>query len=151
MDFLLSVGSPLILGQDIISTNIRDRIPALSLVLAFAVFLLPKKFSYHDSPALVTSPTTQIRAPWYFKLKEIDFLGAFLLLCASILLITALIEVSTVFTWHSAVVICLLTVSGVMWILFGGWESFLGSRKSITEPMFPRALLHNRIWIGIAL
>ncbi|PQE29886.1 major facilitator superfamily transporter protein [Rutstroemia sp. NJR-2017a WRK4] len=127
------------------------QIPALSLVLAFIIFLLPQQFPYHGSPALVVSPTAQVRAPWYSKLKEIDFIGALLLLCASILLITDLLEVSTVFTWHSAVIICLLTVSGVMWILFGGWESFLGSRNSITEPMFPRALLHNRIWIGIAL
>ncbi|CCD35039.1 hypothetical protein BofuT4_uP083610.1 [Botrytis cinerea T4] len=48
------------------------------------------------------SSTSPASVPWQPLLKRVDFVGAFLLLSASVLVITALLEVSTVFTWSSA-------------------------------------------------
>ncbi|PQE22686.1 major facilitator superfamily transporter protein [Rutstroemia sp. NJR-2017a BVV2] len=92
-----SLGGPL-LGGIIDNTSTWRwifffQIPVVSLVLTFVIFLLPEKFSYHGSPALVAPPIVQVP-------QEIDFLGAFLLLCASIHLITVLLEVSTKFGCH---------------------------------------------------
>ncbi|KAF7880499.1 uncharacterized protein EAF02_007345 [Botrytis sinoallii] len=116
-----------------------------TIILGLVIFLLPGKFPYHGSSA--SSATT----PWQSLLKRVDFVGAFLLLSASVLVITALLEVSTVFTWSSATTVCLLTISGLIWIGFIVWEWFVGSSKDIQEPMFPRVLLENRTWMGIAL
>ncbi|KAF7940150.1 uncharacterized protein EAE98_000277 [Botrytis deweyae] len=116
-----------------------------TIILGLVIFLLPGKFPYHGSSA------SSANVPWQSLLKRVDFVGAFLLLSASVLVITALLEVSTVFTWSSAATVCLLTISGLIWVGFIVWEWFVGSSKDIQEPMFPRVLLENRTWMGIAL
>ncbi|EDN96242.1 hypothetical protein SS1G_01167 [Sclerotinia sclerotiorum 1980 UF-70] len=116
-----------------------------AIILGLIVFLLPGKFPYHGSS------TPSVPIPWQSLLKRVDFTGAFLLLSAPALLVTVLLEVSTVFKWSSAATICLLTISGLFWVGFAIWEWFLGSSKGVQEPMFPRVLLDNRMWMGIAL
>ncbi|CAD6447186.1 51fddffd-06bf-42b5-aef0-8fd831e80ff1 [Sclerotinia trifoliorum] len=116
-----------------------------AIVLVLIVFLLPRKFPYHGSS------TPPINVHWRSFLKRVDFMGALLLLSASVLLITALLEVPTVFSWSSAAMICLLTISVFLWIGFVVWEWFVGSSKGVQELMFPQVLLDNRIWMGVAL
>ncbi|KAM3151144.1 hypothetical protein ABEW05_008521 [Botrytis cinerea] len=67
-----------------------------TIILGLFIFLLPGKFPYHGSSTSLAS------VPWQPLLKKVDFVGAFLLLSASVLVITALLEVSTIFTWSSA-------------------------------------------------
>ncbi|TGO07777.1 hypothetical protein BTUL_0247g00050 [Botrytis tulipae] len=66
-----------------------------TIIFGLVIFLLPGKFPYHGSS------TSSATLPWQSLLKRVDFVGAFLLLSASVLLVTALLKVSTVFTWSS--------------------------------------------------
>jgi hypothetical protein len=58
----------------------------------------------HDSP--------------FASVKSLDLLGAFCLLGASLLLVTALLEAGVTFSWKSAPTISLFTLSGILWIAF---------------------------------
>lgn len=83
-------------------------------------------------------------------LSELDIIGAILLLSGTFLLILALFEASTRFSWSSSVTIGLLVGSGVSWICFFIWERYI--TLSITrkqQPVFPWRFLSNRTWMGI--
>lgn len=60
------------------------------------------------------------------SLKQVDWLGAILLVAASTLLVFALQEAgSTAFSWNSGVIVSTLTVSGLCWIGFFAWITWL--------------------------
>lgn len=65
-----------------------------------------------------------------------DFLGAFLLLAASILLVTALEEAGTHFAWRSAFTMVLLIFSMFFWIAFLAWERKVTRAAGVREPVF---------------
>ncbi|GAM40347.1 efflux pump antibiotic resistance protein [Talaromyces pinophilus] len=73
-------------------------------------------------------------------LSELDIRGA-LLLSGTFLLIIALFEASTRFSWSSSVTIGLLVGSGVSWICFFIWERYITlSSTSKQQPVFSVAL-----------
>jgi predicted membrane channel-forming protein YqfA (hemolysin III family) len=81
-------------------------------------------------------------------MRTIDYLGGFLLLTASTLLVFALQEAGSVaFAWDSAAIIVALTIAGVSWIGFFArlwWlESFQKSTSPI-RPIVPLRVLFNR-------
>jgi Na+/melibiose symporter-like transporter len=84
-------------------------------------------------------------------LKKIDFVGAILLLAASFLLVTGLLEASTEFHWSSAVIITLIVLSAILWVSFILWEWLLGKRRSKQEEMFPWRFVKNRPWMAMLL
>ena len=60
------------------------------------------------------------------SIQQVDWVGAILLLVASILLVFALQEGgSTAYSWNSATIISTLTISGGCWIGFFAWISWL--------------------------
>lgn len=83
------------------------------------------------------------------SLSRIDILGAFLLLAASILLVFALEEGGTRYTWSSAMVVATITLAIFSWIAFVGWEYFVDRFTSLLEPIFPLRLLQDRILVGM--
>jgi hypothetical protein len=68
-----------------------------------------------------------------------------------LLLVTALLEASTAYSWSSALTISLLTISGVLWISFVIWEWFATKDTWPIEPVFPFRFFPNRYWMGMLL
>ena len=83
--------------------------------------------------------------------KRIDFLGAFLVLAASILFVSALEEGGTEYPWKSVVVLSLLCLSVVLWILFFFWQKVASGRGDANEPILPWRLLTDRFTMGFLL
>ncbi|OBS24590.1 hypothetical protein FPOA_05132 [Fusarium poae] len=91
-----------------------------------------------------------------FKLKRsnwarIDYLGIFLLLSASVLLVFSLEEGGTRYPWDSAVVISTLVIAVVLFIGFGFWEVHVENSPSKQEPVFPPSICNDRICSAMLL
>ncbi|KAI1455383.1 putative efflux pump antibiotic resistance protein [Annulohypoxylon moriforme] len=84
------------------------------------------------------------------NLGRLDFLGATLLLAASMLLVTALLEASIRFGWNAGGTIALLVLSGCCWIGFLVWERFVTKRQR-PEPIFPWTFFSNLTFLGMLL
>lgn len=82
--------------------------------------------------------------------RELDLLGAILLLSASLLLITVLNETNLSFEWASGTAIGLLVAGGVSWMAFFAWEWVIDGRPGY-HPIFPKRLLFNRAWMGMLM
>lgn len=82
-------------------------------------------------------------------LSRIDTLGVIFLLTASVLLVFALEEAGQRYPWSSAVIVSTITLSGICWIAFVGWEYFIEKSRSPQEPIFPMRLLKDRVLVGM--
>jgi predicted membrane channel-forming protein YqfA (hemolysin III family) len=82
---------------------------------------------------------------------RVDYLGIFLLLSASVLLVFALEEGGTRYPWKSAVVISTLVIAIVFFIGFGFWEVHVERSSSKQEPVFPPSICNDRICIAMLL
>ena len=82
---------------------------------------------------------------------RLDLVGSVLLLGATLLLVTVLLEANNEFEWNSAVAIALLVVSGVMWVAFFVNERIVTGDSWRTEPVFPWRFLFNREWMGVLM
>lgn len=83
--------------------------------------------------------------------KKLDALGGFLLLSASLLLVTVLNETNIEFDWSSGTAIGLLALSGTLWIAFFGWEWYIPDYMPDIEPMFPKRFVYNKAWMAMLL
>lgn len=83
--------------------------------------------------------------------RKIDFLGAILLLSASLLFVSAMEEGGTEYAWKSSVVLSLLCLSVVLWILFFVWQKTADRRQDTHEPVLPWRLLQDRFTMGFLL
>lgn len=110
---------------------------------------VPSNFPYQNDSQYV--PQTMKQKFAMKSISKIDLTGAFLLLGASLLLVTVLLGADTQFSWHSTTAISLLTISGVFWILFVLNEYAITNDKKIIEPMFPWRFVANRKWMGVLL
>lgn len=80
-----------------------------------------------------------------------DFLGAAMLLTATLLFVAALEEAGAKYPWKSAYVISLLTLSGILWLLFLVWERKVTLTATTQEPVFPWRFVQSRVWVGMLL
>ena len=80
-------------------------------------------------------------------LSSIDFLGAFLLLAFSILLVFALVEAGTrAYSWGSAAIIVSLVLSGLSLVAFVAWQEILTRRPTWpVEGIFPLEVVKMRV------
>lgn len=76
---------------------------------------------------------------------RIDIFGMILLLTSSVLLVFALEEAGTRYSWDSPVVISTLVLAGVSGVTLFVWEVFVDEATSSQEPVFPPSLLKNRL------
>ncbi|CAG8890497.1 unnamed protein product [Penicillium egyptiacum] len=83
--------------------------------------------------------------------KRLDVLGAFMLIGASLLLVTVLNETYLQFEWSSGTVISLLVLSGALWVAFFAWEWYMPDYMPGLEPIFPKHFFYNRAWMGMLL
>ncbi|RFN45608.1 hypothetical protein FIE12Z_10162 [Fusarium flagelliforme] len=82
---------------------------------------------------------------------RIDYLGIVLLLAASVLLVFALEEGGTRYSWNSAVIISTLIIAIVCFIAFGFWEVHVEHSSSKQEPVFPPSICKDRICSAMLL
>ncbi|KAF2229265.1 MFS general substrate transporter [Viridothelium virens] len=82
---------------------------------------------------------------------RVDFIGAFLLLSASVLLVFVLEEAGARFAWDSAAMISSLVCACICWILFPLWEHYVDRPQSTQEPVFLIRLLKDRMISGMML
>lgn len=76
---------------------------------------------------------------------RVDVLGILFLLAASVLLVFALEEGGTRYSWSSAVVISSLVLAVALFIAFGFWEAHVEMSPSKQEPVFPPSICKDRI------
>lgn len=107
---------------------------------------MPTNFPYQGRP-LYVAPTFRQKIS-KISLARLDISGAFLLLGATLLLVTVLLEAPNEFSWHSKTAILLFVLSGMLGLLFLLNEGVVTSDDWRPEPIFPWRFLFNRAWIG---
>ncbi|KAJ5936323.1 major facilitator superfamily domain-containing protein [Penicillium verhagenii] len=91
-------------------------IPPGALAVLMLLVGLPSSFG------TVTPQPLSSLLPSLTLFKKLDALGGFLLVSASLLLVTVLNETTIEFDWSSRTAIGLLALSGTLWIAFFLWE-----------------------------
>lgn len=107
---------------------------------------VPANFPYQGQPFYVAPGVRQKTSK--LSLARLDLSGAFLLLGATLLLVTVLLEAPNAFSWHSKTAIVLFVLSGVLGCLFLLNERVITGDNWRPEPVFPWRFLFNRAWIG---
>ncbi|KAM0803962.1 drug resistance transporter EmrB/QacA subfamily [Usnea florida] len=121
-------------------------VPPGFVVLVMIFLALPAGFPYRSEKSAKILQSFNMAG-----VRSIDFLGAFLVLAASILFVSALEEGGTEYQWKSSVVLSLLCLSVVLWILFFLWQKVLSGRGEAREPILPWRLLTDRFTLGYLL
>lgn len=124
-------------------------VPAGTVAIIVLIISIPAHFPYHGQPSTEKRKIGKVFSRE--TMKRLDILGAALLLVAILLLVTALEEAGIRFPWKSPFVIILLTVSGLLWIVFLAWERRLTRAASVQEPVFPWRFVQSRVWVGMLL
>ncbi|KAJ5578744.1 MFS general substrate transporter [Penicillium hispanicum] len=111
------------------------------------LLLLPNGFPHHN----LRRKSSSFRESFQKAFRRIDILGSFLLVAATVLLVTGLDEADEQFAWRSGFTIAVLTISGVLWILFVVWERWVTLNTGTREPVFPWRFFQNRVWMAMLL
>lgn len=118
--------------------------PLCALAILIIMVAMPKHFGLDQH-----TPSFRTRAS-YRSFANLDFVGSFLMIAGSFLIVTVLNEANLAFSWSSRASIALLVLTGVCWIAFFVWESYLSGVPG-ADPIFPRRWLCDRPWMGILL
>lgn len=119
--------------------------PGGALAIALLAFSIPFSFPYGSSNNFFHSIVSG--KAW----RRVDFVGAFLSLAASVLIIFALEQGGVVYPWDSAAIVTTLVLSGILWLGFITWERQLSKGNGVCEPIFPWRLVHDRFVMGLLL
>jgi hypothetical protein len=95
----------------------------------------------------------QMKFPERKPLKELDIVGSFLLITASVLVVFGFQEsgVHPKF-WGTALFIAPVVTGAVCWFLLGGWEVAIQLYKQDSvSPLFPKSLLKRRVYVAGAI
>ncbi|KAF1974063.1 MFS general substrate transporter [Bimuria novae-zelandiae CBS 107.79] len=123
-------------------------VPAAFPAVVIVFFAVPRGFPYHDNPTSLKELMSKA------TLQRVDFLGSALLLLATLSLVAGVEEAGLSHGWHSAFVIAMLVVSGILWIAFLFWERYITQRDEVPgaiEPVFPWRFMQNRVWMGMII
>ncbi|GKZ78253.1 hypothetical protein AnigIFM56816_001809 [Aspergillus niger] len=126
-------------------------VPAGALSWGLIYFSLPPGF---PDPPGTESPALGPSSFWTRQgvlLRQIDFIGAFLVLGTSVFMVAALQEGNYDFGWDSSAVIIFFVLSGLCFPLFLWWQWFLNRRDLASQPILPWRLLVNRLFVGAIL
>ncbi|KAL8798758.1 MAG: hypothetical protein Q9182_006419 [Xanthomendoza sp. 2 TL-2023] len=106
---------------------------------------MPHDFPFMGRPEYAMSKLSMA------SVRKIDFIGATILLAASILLVTALEEGGTEYSWRSAVPLVLLILSIFAWVAFFVRERMQSNKRVDIESVLPWHLVSNRFWASMIL
>jgi hypothetical protein len=127
-------------------------VPAGVFTIIILMFSMPARFPYFKDPLrMFGSPGGKAASKFTFEFARLDILGAGLLLGATLLLSTGLLEGGVQFAWLSTALISIFAVAGVLWILFFCWEKIVTSDKWHQEPVFPWRFITNRVVLSVLL
>ncbi|KAF7899396.1 hypothetical protein EAE99_012317 [Botrytis elliptica] len=118
-------------------------VPVGVVCAALLYISVPSNFPYHGRPVL-PHPITN-------SLSRLDISGASLLLGATVLLVTVLLEAGIEFAWKSGTAIALIILSGILFVAFMLNEKVVSKEKRTQEAVFPFRFLSNRPWMGTLL
>lgn len=124
-------------------------VPTGIFALALLLIAIPNGFPYHGLQSTTKKSLSGILT--LESLRRIDFVGAILLLVASMLFVAALQVAEIYYPWSSSLVISFLAVSGVVLVFFLGYEWLVSHTDRHPEPVFPWRFLKNRVWMGTIL
>ena len=127
-------------------TDYEGSVPAGLVTITLLYLTVPTNFPYQGQPFYVTPGFRQKISK--ASLARLDLSGAFLLLGATLLLVTVLLEAPNEFTWHSKTAIALFVLSGMLGLLFLVNECIITGDDWCPEPIFPWRFLLNRAWMG---
>ncbi|OJD28332.1 hypothetical protein ACJ73_00257 [Blastomyces percursus] len=143
---IASILGPILGG--IISTNLAWRwafllnAPAGCVCIGIVALCLPSSISSQPDVKFADHFRAKVSKS---ALKRVDLVGVVLLLVSSILLVFALEEAGTRYSWNDVVIITTFSLGGIAGILFVFWELFLEKSTSLQEPVFPLRLPKNRV------
>ncbi|PVH92041.1 MFS multidrug transporter-like protein [Periconia macrospinosa] len=123
--------------------NIPAGIPALAIIL----FYLPNGFPFHGMQGRRNAGCQSSQQ----GIRQLDVVGATLLLLGTLSLATSLQEAGHSHAWKSAFTIALLSSSAVLWVLFLIWERKVTQKSGLVQPVFPWRFIRNRAWMGLLL
>ena len=124
-------------------------IPPGILAVLLLVCFMPRLLPYGHPPVFANLEWSM--ESFRVFLDRTDFLGFILLLTASCLVVTALLEADAVIAWNSPTTICLLIFGSVALIGFLAYERFLTNQDCAREPVFPWRFLYDRVWMVMLL
>jgi len=94
--------------------------------------------------------TVSFYSPIMFR--RLDFIGCFLLLGSSALLVSCLEEAGLQYRWSSTLVIVLLVLCAVLWLAFAAWEWFITKRQeSALGPESCAKIFHDSLQVAAHL
>lgn len=116
----------------------------------------------HSAPVGVVSVTMfllawpnaeQMRHPQRKPLNQLDVVGSFLLIAASVLVVFAFQESGGHPNfWRTALFIAPLVTGCICWLLLIGWEVAVGTLiQETVSPLFPKSLFRRRVYVAGAL
>ncbi|KAL4909665.1 hypothetical protein BDW74DRAFT_173160 [Aspergillus multicolor] len=136
-------------------------LPAGAVSWTLLLVAMPSSYPYLNSPSQAETSAVQSRlssikeavlAKQKVFFRQVDFLGAFLVLAFSMFIIAALQEGNLNYAWSSALIVSFIVVSGVLLLAFLAWEWLVSRRaKWKIQPMLPWRLTRNRVFLGVAL
>ena len=131
-----------------VDTKVCSSVPAIVPAILVIAICIPNNFPYHGQTQQASRYSSFLST---HALKRVDFVGAAMLLVATLFLVAALQEAGLDYQWNSGFVIALLTISGVTWIAFLVWERRTTMAATKREPVFPWRFIQNRVWLGMLL
>jgi hypothetical protein len=117
------------------------------VALVLAIFSIPNGFPYHNQPEGNRSVKSKSMNAW----RRVDFLGSAILFLATLALTAGFSEADSRFSWNSAYVISLITISTILWFPLIYWERLISLRGGTLEPVLPWQFLTNLPIVGILL
>ncbi|ESK82344.1 mfs drug transporter [Moniliophthora roreri MCA 2997] len=91
-------------------------------------------------------PLKQVDSDWKVKLRRVDFMGSFLVLAGSTLIVMALTWGGGTYAWNDAHVVAPLCIGTALAVAFVLWEGFWPK-----YPLLPLYIFRQRIVIGAAI
>ena len=149
------MGVPFEVGENATSGNSSKSqlrqisVPAGAVAMVLLLLALPSQFPYQGGHP--QNPWKGQKLLSLVSLRRVDFIGAILLLSATVLLVCALEEAGIAYQWSSALVITFLVIAGLLWILFPFWERYVTNSATKQEPVFPWRFMKSRVIIGMLL
>ncbi|MCJ1393515.1 hypothetical protein MMC18_006390 [Xylographa bjoerkii] len=122
--------------------------PAGAVTIALIAFALPANFPYGNLQKGRTLREIFSKQ----ASRRLDVAGAALSLAASVLLVFALEQAGTVYAWNSPAIVCSFVASGLLLVIFIGWENIVEKvSNGLQEPIIPGRLFRKRVFVGLIL
>ncbi|KAJ5267627.1 hypothetical protein N7478_010435 [Penicillium angulare] len=118
--------------------------PLCAIAIILILFVMPKHFGLDQH-----TPSFRTRAS-YRSFATLDFVGSFLAMAGSFLIVTVLNEANLAFAWSSRGSVALLVLTGVSWVFFFAWEWHISSVAG-QDPIFPKRWIFDLPWMGLLI